>query len=250
MQARVSLPPAANRSTGLAWPSAAAARSRHAAVVNARRMLRFSLPCASPRRQGFDVAKKALLEFLDGFKTPVDVTDREVRGGRSRGALACGIQGCAKGTRAVARRAGSRNGGSSMRQAAACMLLTLIRPRCVCAARTALLCPAPPCSASPRPAPRPDAALREPHQPGDQAGAAPGGAADRHCDRRGVDGQAAGAAAGPVHGEAAHVVPAACCVSVWFGLVVWICCSCFRCSRCLRLHYADAAAATRSCRLS
>jgi hypothetical protein len=29
--------------------------------------------------QGFDIAKKALLEFLDGFKTPVDPSDREVR---------------------------------------------------------------------------------------------------------------------------------------------------------------------------
>jgi hypothetical protein len=29
--------------------------------------------------QGFDIAKKALLEFLDNFKTPVDPSDREVR---------------------------------------------------------------------------------------------------------------------------------------------------------------------------
>jgi hypothetical protein len=28
--------------------------------------------------QGFDVAKKALLEFLDKFKTDVDPADREV----------------------------------------------------------------------------------------------------------------------------------------------------------------------------
>jgi hypothetical protein len=28
--------------------------------------------------QGFDIAKKALLEFLDSFKTPVDPSDREV----------------------------------------------------------------------------------------------------------------------------------------------------------------------------
>lgn len=33
--------------------------------------------CASA--QGFDVAKKALLEFLDKFKTEVDPADREVR---------------------------------------------------------------------------------------------------------------------------------------------------------------------------
>lgn len=35
--------------------------------------------------QGFDVAKKALLEFLDKFKTDVDPADREVR--RGRGAM-------------------------------------------------------------------------------------------------------------------------------------------------------------------
>lgn len=28
--------------------------------------------------QGFEVAKKATLEFLETFKTPVDVTDREL----------------------------------------------------------------------------------------------------------------------------------------------------------------------------
>jgi len=30
--------------------------------------------------KGFDVAKKALLEFLDSFKTAVDAGDREVCG--------------------------------------------------------------------------------------------------------------------------------------------------------------------------
>jgi hypothetical protein len=37
------------------------------------------------RTQGFDVAKKALLEFLDKFKTDVDPADREVRGGQEEG---------------------------------------------------------------------------------------------------------------------------------------------------------------------
>jgi hypothetical protein len=34
--------------------------------------------CTRTRSQGFDVAKKALLEFLDTFKTPADPSDREV----------------------------------------------------------------------------------------------------------------------------------------------------------------------------
>jgi hypothetical protein len=45
--------------------------------------------CASV--QGFDVAKKALLEFLDKFKTEVDPADREVRGASSFGVD--GVQG-------------------------------------------------------------------------------------------------------------------------------------------------------------
>jgi hypothetical protein len=40
--------------------------------------------------QGFDVAKKALLEFLDKFKTDVDPADREVCGQQ---ALYMGIPG-------------------------------------------------------------------------------------------------------------------------------------------------------------
>lgn len=37
--------------------------------------------------QGFDVAKKALLEFLDTFKTEVDPSDREVSGNEVKVAM-------------------------------------------------------------------------------------------------------------------------------------------------------------------
>jgi hypothetical protein len=35
-------------------------------------------PAPALHRQGFDVAKKALLEFLDNFKEPADASDREL----------------------------------------------------------------------------------------------------------------------------------------------------------------------------
>jgi hypothetical protein len=42
------------------------------------------LPLPLPLLQGFDIAKKALLEFLDSFKTPVDPSDREVSSSSSQ----------------------------------------------------------------------------------------------------------------------------------------------------------------------
>lgn len=48
--------------------------------------------------QGFDIAKKALLEFLDTFKTTVDPTDREVR--TAAEAAAGTVQACCGGVTA------------------------------------------------------------------------------------------------------------------------------------------------------
>lgn len=86
-------------------------------------MLAGTCLCAS-HAQGFDVAKKALLEFLDKFKTDVDPADREVR----RGGVPCVPRDAVHASSGRQQPASAREQWSCGQTVAACQVCTVGRP--------------------------------------------------------------------------------------------------------------------------